>query len=44
MVEYSLTSLGETLNKVLKSLCDWSTENYDTVVTARVEYDRSQSD
>jgi DNA-binding HxlR family transcriptional regulator len=44
MVEYSLTSLGETLNKVLKSLCDWSNENYDTVETARAEYDQSKSE
>jgi len=42
MVEYSLTSLGETLNGVLKSVCDWSTQNFDAVEAARVEYDRSQ--
>jgi DNA-binding HxlR family transcriptional regulator len=43
MVEYSLTSLGETLNGVLKSVCDWSNQNYDAVETARAEYDRTQS-
>jgi DNA-binding HxlR family transcriptional regulator len=44
MVEYSLTPLGETLNGVLKLLCDWSTENYDAVETARAEYDQSQGE
>jgi DNA-binding HxlR family transcriptional regulator len=41
MVEYSLTPLGLTLNQVLKSLCDWSTENFQQVEVARDEYDRS---
>jgi DNA-binding HxlR family transcriptional regulator len=40
MVEYSLTPLGLTLNQVLKSLCDWSTENFQQVEAARDEYDR----
>ena len=40
MVEYSLTPLGLTLNQVLKSLCDWSTENFQQVEVARDEYDR----
>lgn len=40
MVEYSLTPLGNTLHDVLKSLCDWSTENFDAVEAARVEYDK----
>jgi DNA-binding HxlR family transcriptional regulator len=40
MVEYSLTPLGNTLHNVLKSLCDWSTENFDAVEAARVEYDK----
>jgi DNA-binding HxlR family transcriptional regulator len=44
MVEYSLTPLGETLNGVLKSVCDWSTQNFDAVEVARVEYDRSQGE
>jgi DNA-binding HxlR family transcriptional regulator len=42
MVEYSLTPLGLTLNQVLKSLCDWSTENFQRVEAARDEYDRLQ--
>jgi DNA-binding HxlR family transcriptional regulator len=40
MVEYSLTPLGLTLNQVLKSLCDWSMENFQQVEAARDEYDR----
>jgi DNA-binding HxlR family transcriptional regulator len=40
MVEYSLTPLGLTLNQVLKSLCDWSTNNFERVEVARDEYDR----
>jgi DNA-binding HxlR family transcriptional regulator len=42
MVEYSLTPLGETMNGVLKSVCDWSTQNFDAVEAARIEYDRGQ--
>lgn len=42
MVEYSLTPLGETMNGVLKSVCDWATQNFDAVEAARVEFDRSQ--
>jgi DNA-binding HxlR family transcriptional regulator len=44
MVEYSLTPLGETLNGVLKSLCDWSNQNFDSVEAARIEYDQAQGD
>lgn len=44
MVEYSLTPLGETLNGVLKSVCDWSTQNFDAVEAARTEFDRQQAD
>jgi DNA-binding HxlR family transcriptional regulator len=43
MVEYSLTPLGETMNGVLKSVCDWSTQNFEAVEAARIEYDRSRS-
>jgi DNA-binding HxlR family transcriptional regulator len=43
MVEYSLTPLGDTMNGVLKSVCDWSTQNFDAVEAARIEYDRSQN-
>ncbi len=42
MVEYSLTTLGETMSGVLKSVCEWSTENFDAVEAARIEYDRAQ--
>jgi DNA-binding HxlR family transcriptional regulator len=44
MVEYSLTTLGETINGVLKSVCEWSTENFDAVEAARAEYDQSQNE
>jgi DNA-binding HxlR family transcriptional regulator len=43
MVEYSLTALGETMNGVLKSVCEWSTQNFDAVEAARAEYDRAQN-
>lgn len=39
MVEYSLTPLGKTLNQVLKSLCEWSIENFQSVESARENYD-----
>ncbi len=42
MVEYSLTPLGKTLNEVLKALCYWSTENFESVEAARIDYDNSQ--
>jgi hypothetical protein len=29
---------------VLQSVCDWSTQNFDAVEIARVEYDRSQKE
>lgn len=41
-VEYSLTDLGEALNVVLRSLCNWSIRNFNAVETARVAYDQSQ--
>ncbi|UBF23839.1 helix-turn-helix transcriptional regulator [Kovacikia minuta CCNUW1] len=40
MVEYSLTPLGQTLNQVLKCLCDWSTANFAAVEAARSRYDK----
>jgi DNA-binding HxlR family transcriptional regulator len=43
MVEYSLTPLGETMNGVLKSVCEWSAQNFDAVETARIEYDLTRS-
>lgn len=42
MVEYSLTPLGKTLNQVLKSLCEWSTENFQHVESARTNYDGAE--
>jgi DNA-binding HxlR family transcriptional regulator len=42
MVEYSLTPLGQTLNEVLKALCDWATENFQQVEAARKNYDRAE--
>jgi DNA-binding HxlR family transcriptional regulator len=35
MVEYSLTPLGETLVKPLKTLCNWASEHMDEVENAR---------
>jgi DNA-binding HxlR family transcriptional regulator len=37
MVEYSLTSLGVTLVKPLKTLCDWASEHFHEVETARAK-------
>lgn len=37
MVEYSLTPLGETLVKPLKTLCDWASEHFPEVEEARVK-------
>jgi DNA-binding HxlR family transcriptional regulator len=37
MVEYSLTPLGETLVKPLKTLCDWASEHFHEVETARAK-------
>jgi DNA-binding HxlR family transcriptional regulator len=42
MVEYSLTPLGATMNGILKSLCDWATQNFDAVEAARIEFDRAE--
>lgn len=42
MVEYSLTPLGTSLNQVLKSLCEWSTENFHQVEWARENYDSTE--
>lgn len=38
-VEYSITTLGKTLNKVLSNLCDWSREDFSQVKIAREMYD-----
>lgn len=42
MVEYSLTPLGTSLNQVLKSLCEWSTDNFQQVELARENYDSTE--
>jgi DNA-binding HxlR family transcriptional regulator len=42
MVEYSVTSLGTSLNQVLKSLCEWSTDNFQQVELARENYDKTE--
>jgi DNA-binding HxlR family transcriptional regulator len=38
-VEYSLTSLGETLVEPLRLLCQWSIDNFHQVETARESKD-----
>jgi DNA-binding HxlR family transcriptional regulator len=40
MVEYSLTPLGETLVKPLKTLCNWASEHMDEVEKARENQDK----
>jgi DNA-binding HxlR family transcriptional regulator len=37
MVEYSLTPLGETLVKPLKTLCDWASEHFHEVEATRAK-------
>jgi DNA-binding HxlR family transcriptional regulator len=37
MVEYSLTPLGATLVKPLKTLCNWASEHFHEVELARAE-------
>jgi DNA-binding HxlR family transcriptional regulator len=44
MVEYSLTLLGNNLNGVLKSLCDWFIQNFDAVEKAQFEYDQKKAE
>ena len=41
-VEYSLTPLGETLSQVLKSLCEWATDNFQDVEAAIRRYDNAE--
>jgi DNA-binding HxlR family transcriptional regulator len=43
MVEYSLTPLGETLVKPLKTLCDWASAHMDEVELARAEAAKSKN-
>jgi len=42
-VEYSLTSLGESLAEPIITLCEWSNDNYDKVESARQAYDETNS-
>lgn len=42
-VEYSTTPLGETINDVLRALCDWSRENFEEVESMRHLYDKEVS-
>jgi DNA-binding HxlR family transcriptional regulator len=42
-VEYSLTELGQTLTGPIDALWDWSAENHDAIVAARVLYDARQA-
>jgi DNA-binding HxlR family transcriptional regulator len=37
MVEYSLTTLGSTLVKPLKTLCDWASEHFHEVEATRAK-------
>ncbi|MFE5582930.1 winged helix-turn-helix transcriptional regulator [Kitasatospora sp. NPDC056531] len=39
-VEYALTSLGRTLLGPMDAVCEWSRENLDTLLAARLEYER----
>ena len=43
MVEYSLTPLGKTLADVLRTLCDWSIQNFDATEAARAAYDQAKA-
>lgn len=42
-VEYSLTSLGETLIEPMKVLHKWTDNHYDSVVEARKKFDLERS-
>ena len=38
-VEYVLTSLGETLSKLLEEICTWADTHFAEIEDARIEYD-----
>ncbi len=38
-VEYSITSLGQTLSDTVHILTHWAEENFDQVITAQRDYD-----
>lgn len=42
MVEYSLTSLGKSLIEVVKTLCDWSIDNFQQVEVAQNNFDNAK--
>ena len=41
-VEYVLTSLGETLSKLLEEICTWADTHFVEIEDARIEYDREE--
>ena len=43
-VEYSLTSLGESLIEPLRGICQWAINNFSAVETARNKADQSNED
>jgi DNA-binding HxlR family transcriptional regulator len=43
IVEYSLTSLGETLLQPLLAIASWSRKNFSEVVASRDRYDQQQA-
>ncbi|WP_337100474.1 winged helix-turn-helix transcriptional regulator [Paenibacillus sp. YIM B09110] len=44
IVEYTLTSLGETLIPYMRNLVEWSSNHYSAVRKAREEYDFGDAD
>jgi len=42
-VEYSLTELGRTLQVPISALWDWSAENHQAIVEARIVYDSREA-
>jgi len=42
-VEYSVTPLGQSLDPIFKSLCDWGSEHFPTLERARFRYDKKKN-
>src|SRR5687768_14945612 len=42
-VEYSLTPLGESMIRLLETVCHWATKHYPQVEIARRTYDQSNT-
>lgn len=42
-VEYSLTSLGQTLTRTVAALAHWAEENIDAVLSAQQSFDASKA-